>query len=161
MEYTWMNELTQQLPKGAFLMVDGNPMTIGWAQYGILWSKPCLTVFVRESRHTFSLLQKSDTFTVSMPALSSMQQELGFCGSHSGRDVNKAEQLQLSLRPSHFGGQEGLSGCKLHIECKTLYRAVLHENEIDDETIRSRYYKDGDEHTMFIGEILGVWEEDA
>ena len=46
-----MGEACAQLPKGAFLMVEGNPMTIGWAQFGVVWSKPVCTVFVRHSRH--------------------------------------------------------------------------------------------------------------
>lgn len=161
MDYSWMNEMTQQLPKGAFLMVKGNPMTIGWAQYGILWGKPCMTIFVRESRHSFSLLQDSDTFTVSMPSIGTMQDELRFCGSRSGKELDKINALGLSLSPAQFGSFDGLSGCKLHVECKILYRNILHENEIENEQIRSRYYKDGDEHMMFIGEILGVTEVDA
>lgn len=161
MDFSWMNEMTQQLPAGAFLMVDGNPMTIGWAQYGVLWSRPCLTVYVRESRNTHRLLENATTFTVSVPELGAMRKELAYCGTKSSRDVDKVAELGLGLSPARFAAQDGLKGCKTHIECRILHRSVLKEALIEDPAIRDRYYRDGDEHTMFIGEILGVTSEEA
>ena len=156
----WMNGTNEQLKRGAFLMVDGNPMTIGWGQFGIIWGKPTFTVYVRKSRFTHDLLEKSDSFTVSVPKLNSMKNELVFCGTKSGRSVNKMQELNCYLVPARFGGQDGFQGCRYHIECKILFRSDLNETEIEDKSLLSRYYSDGDPHTMYIGEILGVWEEE-
>ncbi len=155
----WMKHTAEQLKQGAFLMVNGNPMTIGWGQFGVIWNRPVFSVYVRESRYTHRLLEHSDTFTVSVPQKGTMKEELAFCGTRSGRDVNKTEALKASLSPACFGGQDGFSGCRYHIECRILFRCELDEALLESDMLHSRYYADGDSHTMYIGEILGVTEE--
>ena len=155
----WMKDTAEQLKRGAFLMADGNPMTIGWGQFGVLWSKPTFTVYVRQSRHTHTLLEHADTFTVSVPKAGDMKAELAFCGTKSGRDVNKIDALNASLFPARFGGQDGFAGCRYHIECRIVYRIDLDEQLLSDTALRDRYYAEGDTHTMYVGVILGVTEE--
>ena len=155
----WMHETIKQLPKGAFLMVKGNPMTIGWAQFGIIWGKKTFTVYVRESRHTHLLLADAGTFTVSVPKYGTMSEARAFCGTRSGRDVDKMRVLSAGLYANRFGGQDGFAGCRYHIECRILFRQDLNEDRIEDKTLVDRYYADGDTHTMYVGEILGVTEE--
>lgn len=155
----WMKETAAQLKRGAFLMVNGNPMTIGWGQFGVLWGLDTFTVYVRQSRYTHELLHNTSTFTVSVPAPNSMKEALGFCGTRSGRDVDKMAHLNASLFPARFGAQDGFGGCRYHIECRILFRTDLDEHLLADKALLSRYYADGDPHTMYIGEILGVTEE--
>lgn len=157
----WMNETTEQMPKGAFLMVDGNPMTIGWCQYGVLWGKRTCTIYVRKSRYTHQLLDNAATFTVSVPALGTMRKELAYCGTRSGRDGDKLQAIHAALSPARFGAQDGYLGCKTHIECRILYRQDLSMDGFDDDAVRQSYYGAGDEHTVYVGEILGVYEEPA
>lgn len=154
----WMKNMNEQLKKGAFLMVSGNPMTIGWGQFGIIWNKQTFSVYVRQSRYTHDLLDNTNMFTVSVPYEGTMQKELAFCGTRSGRDVDKMNALQASLSPAKFGAQDGFAGCRYHIECRILFRTDLDENLLEDNALLSRYYADGDTHTMYIGEILGVTE---
>lgn len=155
----WMNAITAQLKKGAFLMVDGNPMTIGWAQFGIIWNKPTLSVYVRQSRYTHELLKNSATFTVSVPASGTLSEALAFCGTRSGRDIDKLSVLHAERFPARYGGQDGFAGCGFHIECRILFRSDLSEHLLEDEALLSRYYASGDPHTMYVGEILGITEE--
>jgi flavin reductase (DIM6/NTAB) family NADH-FMN oxidoreductase RutF len=155
----WMKETNEQLRRGAFLMVNGNPMTIGWGQFGIIWNKQTFSVYVRHSRYTHALLEHADTFTVSVPKTDTMKSELAFCGTKSGRDVNKISALNASLFPNRFGGQDGFAGCRYHIECRILLRTDLDEHLLEDDMLMSRFYLNGDTHTMLIGEILGVTEE--
>ena len=161
MTFEWLGMAVEQLPKGAFLMVKGNPMTIGWAQFGVLWGKPTATVYVRHSRYTHELLEQEKTFTISVPAHGTMQKELGYCGTRSGRKTNKCADLGMTLLPARFGAQDGLKGCAYQIECRILQVSELDEQAINDPMLKSRYYAGGDPHTMYIGEILGVWSEDA
>lgn len=156
----WMQETAAQLPGGAFLMVKGNPMTIGWGQFGVLWGRPTFTVYVRHSRYTHTLLDQETTFTVSVPAKGTMREALAFCGTKSGRDVAKMEALHTSLFTAKYGAQNGFSGCKYHIECRILSRNELNEHDMEDSALLSRYYPNGDSHTMYVGEILGVSQED-
>jgi flavin reductase (DIM6/NTAB) family NADH-FMN oxidoreductase RutF len=41
-------------------------------------------------------VERDGVFTVSVPLPDAMKKELGFCGTKSGRDVNKLESLGLS-----------------------------------------------------------------
>ena len=155
----WMKDTAEQLPAGAFLMVNGNPMTIGWGQFGVLWGRQTFTVYVRKSRYTHNLLDQANTFTVSVPEKGTMRDALAFCGTKSGRDVNKMQALQAELFTNRFGAQNGFKGCRYHIECRILSRSDLDEQNIEDEKLLKRYYPNGDSHTMYVGEILGVTEE--
>ncbi len=55
-----------------------NTMTIGWGNIGFIWNKPIMMVPVRYSRYTYSMIDGSDTFTVSVPVQSDMKKELAF-----------------------------------------------------------------------------------
>lgn len=161
---TLFEEAATQLPKGAFLMVKGNPMTIGWAQFGVIWGRPICTVLVRKSRHTHTLLESSETFTVSVPHADTMKEALAFCGTKSGRDVDKCAALDLSLLPSVTGGTDGLAGCSMHFECRIVFKAESDLNDMDAE-ILGKYYgdnqatADGDPHTIYFGEIVSAYRE--
>jgi hypothetical protein len=45
----------------------------------------------------------------------------------------------------------------LIIECKKLYATVLKEEDFYDKTPSDQMYPEKDYHTMYIGEITGVW----
>ena len=154
----WMQETAAQLPKGAFLMVNGNPMTIGWGQFGVIWGKRTFTVYVRKSRYTHALLENATTFTVSVPFEDTYREALALCGTKSGRDIDKMKTLGAEFFEARYGGQNGFAGCRYQIECRILSRSDLDENTIEEESLLRRYYPNGDSHTMYIGEILGVTE---
>ena len=65
--------LMARIKQGAFLTVKAgeavNTMTIGWATIGCIWQRAVFMVAVRDSRHTFTLMEQSDTFTVTVPIL--------------------------------------------------------------------------------------------
>jgi len=93
MDYmTVAQQAVTQIKNGAFLTVKSgeaiNTMTIGWATIGFVWRKPIITVAVRLLRHTFSIIEMAEDFTVSIPS-SDMKKEIMFCGTKSGRDYNK------------------------------------------------------------------------
>ena len=78
---------------GILLVAEGkdkkpNTMTIGWGFLGTMWRKPVFVVAVRHSRHTFKLMEKSDSFTVCLPN-SEMREVLDICGTKSGRNMDK------------------------------------------------------------------------
>ena len=165
---TLIQDAALQIGQGAFLMTgreEKNPMTIGWGQWGKIWSLPICTVMVRQSRYSHSLLERDGVFTVCVPPLSSMKQELGFCGTKSGRDFNKLEELGLTTLPSRTGGVDALCGCALHFECRVVFKLEM-AGHLDDlaQAQRAQYYdiakqagEDGDPHTVYFGEILAAY----
>ena len=90
----------KKIKKGAFLTVKAgdalNTMTIGWATFGFIWQKPIMMVAVRSSRHTFGIMEEAEDFTVTVPA-GDMSKEIAFCGSKSGRDLDKFKMCNLEI----------------------------------------------------------------
>jgi flavin reductase (DIM6/NTAB) family NADH-FMN oxidoreductase RutF len=93
-------EMMKKITKGAFLTVRAedqvNTMTIGWATIGFVWKKEVFMVAVRDSRHTFSLMEKSDNFTVTVPTDKTFKEAVMFCGTKSGRDFDKFKECGLT-----------------------------------------------------------------
>ncbi|MEA4869317.1 hypothetical protein SDC9_176554 [bioreactor metagenome] len=158
-------ETAEQLPRGAFLTAGGgvwNPMTIGWAQFGVVWSKPVLTVLVRKSRYTYGLMEQAEVFTVSVPREKALTKEIAFCGSRSGRDVDKEKDSGLSRIQARAGGADGVAECHIVFECRIVQKQLLDLNTLDPE-IRKRNYgsnqalPDGDPHVLYVGEVLAAY----
>lgn len=156
----------QQLPRGAFLTAGGgiwNPMTIGWAQFGVIWGRPVVTVMVRKSRYTYGLMEQSGVFTVSVPRAAELSEELGFCGSRSGRDVDKETKSGLSRLRARAGGADAVAECGAAFECRVVQKQLLELNTLDPD-LRKRYYganqafADGDPHMIYVGEVLAAYE---
>lgn len=78
------HEAMHKIEKGAFPTVRAgrrlNTMTIGWATIGFCWRKPILMVAVRDSRHTYTIIEDAADFTVSIPS-GGMQEAIMFCGT--------------------------------------------------------------------------------
>jgi len=144
---------------GALLVAqapDGKPnlMTIGWATFGIIWGKPILSILVRHSRHTWTLLEQNGDFTVNvLPA--GMKEPAVLCGTKSGRDLDKFAATGLTPVPAQAVAVPLIDECVLHYECRT-----VHKNNVDptqlDPGILSGCYPRGDFHTLYYGHILGV-----
>lgn len=155
-------EFIKQLPKGVFLTVKNgdkiNTMTIGWANIGVIWGKPVLTVAVRYSRYTYELMEKSGEFTVSVPLNGGFKNELAYCGTKSGRDVDKFKECNLTAKDSKFLSTPLIGECELYYECKVVYKQAM-EPALLDESIKERFYTNKDYHVLYYGEILAQYEE--
>ena len=159
-------EAAEQLPRGAFLTAGGgvwNPMTIGWAQFGVVWGRPVVTVMVRKSRYTHSLMEQAQVFTVSFPRPKQMGKEIAFCGVRSGRDVDKEKEAGLTRLSPRAGGAEAVAGCGIVMECRIVQKQLLDLDSLDPD-FRPKYYgdnqalPDGDPHVLYVGEVLAAYE---
>ncbi len=159
-------QAAEQLPRGAFLTAGGeiwNPMTIGWAQFGVVWSRPTVTVLVRKSRYTHSLMEGADVFTLSFPRAKEMGRALAFCGARSGRDVNKEKEAGLSRLAPRAGGAAAVAGCGIVMECRIVQEQLLDLGTLDPD-FRAKYYganqalENGDPHVLYVGEVLAAYE---
>jgi flavin reductase (DIM6/NTAB) family NADH-FMN oxidoreductase RutF len=149
----------KQIKEGAFLTVKAgealNTMTIGWATLGFAWKKPIMMVMVRNSRHTFSLIEKAADFTVSVPA-GDMKKAIAFCGTKSGRDVDKFKECKLKTAPSRQVVSPIVQIPGIHFECRIVYK-----NAIDPARLTREYdqiYPEKDYHTLYFGEIQACYE---
>lgn len=148
-----------RIQTGALLTVnsDGglNTMTIGWATIGFVWHKPVLMVAVRDSRHTFGLMEGAGEFTVSVPA-TDMKETIMFCGTRSGRDVDKFEACELRTRAGQQTQAPVLDFPGYHFECKIIYKSAMDPEHLDPAL--EKLYPEEDYHTLYFGEILCCYE---
>lgn len=144
---------------GALLIAGAepvNPMTIGWGTIGIVWGKPVFAVLVRPSRYTHELMEKAKAFSVNIPP-QSMGDVCMFCGSKSGRDVDKVAETGITIQPGRSLEVPTIADCPIHYECR-----ILHKNQVDRtalvEDVMGTAYRSGDFHTIYWGEIVGVYK---
>ena len=151
----------RQLQGGAFLTVAAkrqtNVMTIGWALVGILWQKSVMMVAVRNSRHTFDLIEEADSFTVSVPT-KDLKKELELCGTMSGRAVDKFKECKLATGKAKKVSSPVLEIPGYHYECRRLYKSAL-DPTMMDKTLDDLYPKK-DYHTLYFGEIVACYQTD-
>jgi flavin reductase (DIM6/NTAB) family NADH-FMN oxidoreductase RutF len=134
---------------------DGNPMTIGWGTIGIIWAKPVFTVLVRPSRFTHELIEKSGAFSVNV-LTQEYDREIAICGSHSGRDIDKIERCNFTLEEGNHIAIPHLEESFLYYECRTIHKNDVVSAALDRSILTGSYPK-GDFHTIYDGEILGVY----
>ncbi len=148
-----------QIKEGAFLTVrvgeDSNTMAIGWATFGLVWRKPILMVAVRNSRHTFGIIQKATDFTVSVP-LTDMHDAIMCCGTKSGRDYDKFKECNLELKDAQKVVSPIINTPGLHFECKIVLKAAMDPAHLAEEY--ETLYPKKDYHTLYFGEIQDCYE---
>ncbi len=169
--FDYAGDIMKRLPSGGVLLTAGadgfvNPMTIGWGTLGIEWGKPVFIAFVRENRYTREMLKKNPEFTVNVPVDDSCKQILGFCGTKSGRDVDKVKELSLTLEESQHISVPGIKELPLTLECRVIYEQKQDLEAIEAESRRKYYPQDVDSsfsgsnkdcHIAFYGEIVGAY----
>ncbi len=150
--------VNEQIPKGAFLTVqvgkEKNVMTIGWALFGFIWRRSTMMVAVRNTRFTFGLMERAESFSVSVPTRS-MEKEIEFCGTKSGRNLDKIKECKMTLVPGRKTQAPILDIPGYHFECRILYKTPLDPKFMTREL--ESIYPQKDYHTLYFGEILGCY----
>ena len=148
----------KRIEDGAFLVAQAgdriNVMTIGWAMFGHVWRKPTMMVAVRNSRFTFGIIEEGDSFTVSVPT-GNMDKEINFCGTKSGRDVDKFGQCSLSTTKARAINSPILDIPGYHYECRIIYKSAMEPPFLSKDL--ERLYPMKDYHTLYFGEILSCY----
>ena len=153
-------ETVEKLNAGGLLLVSGdkgNPMTIGWGTVGIIWGRPVFLVLVRPSRYSFSLMETKDEFSVNVPP-DGLKKEMAYCGSASGRDVDKVKECGFTLGKGKLISVPYIEECPVHYECRLIHKNSVINADLDYEIVK-QYYASGDLHRIYFGEILGVYRE--
>lgn len=155
-------ETMKKITRGAFLTVRAgsqvNTMTIGWATVGFVWKKEVFMVAVRDSRHTFSLMENSDNFTVTIPLDTSSREAVMFCGTKSGRDFDKFKECGLRQKAAVHVSSPVIDIPGIHYECRIIYKSPMDPASLD--TALNKLYPERDYHTLYFGEILACYQSD-
>ena len=156
---TSINENTFKLIGEEWMLISAgkdsnyNTMTASWGGLGILWNKPVVYIFIRPQRFKFEFIENNTYFSLSF--LESKHKDiLTFCGTKSGRNVDKIKET--GLRPAYTeNGTIYFEQAKLVLECKKLYYNDIQPENFIEQAI-DKNYPQKDYHRMYIGEIVSV-----
>ena len=168
--FDYAGHICKEMKKGILLTSKSgdkvNTMTIGWGMLGIEWGKPIFIALVRESRFTRQFIDQSREFTVNIPHGDVDSKILGFCGTKSGRNVDKFAELGLTPEEPAVIQAPGIRQLPLTLECKVLYTQPQELSAIPQE-ILGRYYpqnvdgsdpgKNRDRHIAYYAEIVSAY----
>ena len=140
--------------QGAVTMVakgdTANPMTIAWGSLGVLWRKPCMTVYVHKTRYSKELFDQADRFAVCFFS-SEYKKALSYFGSASGRNEDKALNSGLTIKQED--GYFYFEEADLVVFCHKMGQTDFDIDKISEKPIIDWYSKDG-VHTIYCGEIV-------
>lgn len=168
--FDYAGDICKAMKRGVLLTTKSgdkvNTMTIGWGMIGIEWGKPVFIALVRESRYTKQLLEGNGEFTVNVPYGSVDGTTLGFCGTRSGRDVDKIRELNLTLEEPAAISVPGIRQFPLTLECRVIYKQKQDLSAIPVDLLEKYYPQDvdgsdpgrnQDYHIAYYGEIVGAY----
>ena len=168
--FDYAKEIVSAIPKGVLLTTKNNgkvdTMTIGWGTLGVEWGLPIFVAFVREGRFTREQLDASMEFTINVPYGEFDKRILGYCGTKTGRNTDKAADLNLTLVESELVSAPGIQELPLTLECKVLYRqlqdkaaipAFIKEKMYPEELDSSHSGANRDYHVAYYGQIVKAY----
>lgn len=129
-----------------------NTMTASWGGLGVLWNKDVATCYVRPQRYTYKFMEKNEFFTLCF-----FEDEdkdiLTYCGSHSGKDVDKIENTGLVSFKTEKGNVS-FEQAIFYYECRKLYVEDIKPSNFKDKSLEKKIYSKKDYHRLYIGEIV-------
>jgi flavin reductase (DIM6/NTAB) family NADH-FMN oxidoreductase RutF len=133
-----------------------NTMTASWGGWGILWNRNVCFCLIRPQRYTYEFMEKGDAFTLSFFD-ANYRAALDYCGTHSGRNVDKVKACGLTPFEVAISGSPSNAvtfiEARLVLACKKIYYQDLDPAHFIDPMI-ANVYPSKDYHRMYIGEIV-------
>ena len=165
--FDYAGDIFRALPSGILLTSEAedcvNAMTIGWGTLGIEWGVPIFAAYVRTSRFTYDLIERTGEFTICVPYGDKYSKEaakaIGLCGSKSGRDVDKLAKAGVHLVEADIVRTPAIKELPLTLECRVVFSQ---EQTVKDISSRfKKFYPDDGEHSAphvaYYGEILKAY----
>ena len=116
------------MPAGWCMVTSGQPLM--------------LAVSIHPNRHTHKLLREAGEFVIAFPA-AGQGPAVWYCGSHSGRDVDKIANTDLETLPATEIKTPLLKGAVANFECRLVKQM------------------DTGDHTIFVGEVVAAHIEEG
>ena len=133
-----------------------NTMTASGGHLGVLWSMPVAIAYIRPQRYTYQFANKYPEYTLTFFE-ERYRPILQFCGSRSGRNVDKVAETGLTPLETERGNVI-FKEARLALECRKIYEDDLKiKNFLLPEVAKKNYPKD-DFHRFYMGEIVNVWK---
>lgn len=148
---------------GAFLITGGNAehynsMTAGWGGFGVLWSKPVATIYVRTERFTYRFLEAEPIFTLSFYPPSENKTVINVFGKKSGRDTDKEKLANFTPVTTPDGGVSYMQA-ELILVCRRVLRFGLTKDAVPPEIAKG--VNDRSYHVQYTGEVISAWKKNS
>lgn len=138
-----------------------NTMTIGWCGLGRIWNVPACTVYVRPERYTYEFMERCGYFTVSVLPKAMKSTVLAYCGTRSGRDVDKFKECGLTVEYGE-GDAPYIAGAEWAVVCRKLYAQDMVPAAVcpaGEEVVLPSYGAMGGWHRMYIGQVVEAYQK--
>jgi len=109
-------------------------LTVSW-QTPVAKEPPLLAIAVAKPHYSHELLTKGLAYVINLPT-KALLKEVMYCGTRSGREVDKFEETRLTPEPGDTIDVPHIRECAAYVECR-----VTESLSVGD-------------HTLFIGEAL-------
>ncbi len=130
---------------------DFNTMTASWGGFGSLWGRHVVFAFVRPQRYTYQFMERAASFTLTFFA-PQYHDALMYCGTHSGRDVDKMEATGLTPVAGP-ADTVYFAEARLALFCRKLYAQDLEGAYFTVPQIDTEIYAAGDYHRLYVGAV--------
>ncbi len=137
-EEAWKRKYPEQVSWAVSVDSEGkaNIISLGWCMT-TSFKPPMMAISVGKTRYSHKLISESREFVLAFPS-EEMGKEVLYCGTHSGRKVDKFKETGLVAVPAKRVRPPLIEGCVANFECR-----VVGEIETGD-------------HTIFVGEIVAA-----
>jgi flavin reductase (DIM6/NTAB) family NADH-FMN oxidoreductase RutF len=116
-----------------------NIITVAW-NVPLAHSRPLVGVCISKDSYSHGLIERGGEFVINLPT-EELIEKIIFCGTVSGRDVDKFKAARLTRVEAEEVKPPLIGECVAHIECKVV-------DQIDAA-----------DHTLFIGEVVAASAE--
>ena len=130
-----------------------NAMTASWGGVGVLWGKSAAFIFVRDSRYTKDLIDRSDHFSLTFFD-NSHKSALKYFGMVTGRREDKIKTAKMNV--NYYEDIPFIDEGNFVICCRKISATPILPEQFLDSEIQEKWYADGDLHTMYVGEIIQI-----
>ncbi|MFO7918573.1 MAG: flavin reductase family protein [Anaerolineae bacterium] len=131
-----------------------NVLTLGWGQIGTGYrDNPVMTIAITPRRYSWRFLEEVPEFVIAVPD-ASLDDEVLFCGTRSGRDMDKFEATGLTPVSSVHVRAPSILECPYNLECRVYTRITPPHNLLTPEH-RQRPLEE--QHTIYFAEVLGIY----
>lgn len=138
----WLQKYPERTVLAASVDLEGhaNLIALGW-NMPTSHSPPIAAISIGITRYSHQLIHESQEFVLVFPSYE-MQDQVMYCGTYSGRNVDKFQQTGLTPVPAKFVQPPLVKEAVVNMECR-----VIGELRTGD-------------HTLFAGEILTAYISD-
>jgi flavin reductase (DIM6/NTAB) family NADH-FMN oxidoreductase RutF len=128
---------------------EGRPnlIPLGWSMQ-TSFSPPMIAISVGKTRYSHKLIRKTKEFVLTFPGID-MEEEILFCGTHSGREIDKIKELKLKTLPAETVKPPLIEKAMVNMECRvtgsldtgdhTIFAGQIIKAHVSDKEIKKLY----------------------